>query len=306
MSKSKNQSKAGYLELSKKSNIIFNIILTILSIMCIYPLVLVFMVSITDEKMISLYGYRIIPKKVSLYAYEYILKDIGVVLRAYGTTALVTIVGSLISIAVISMYAYPLSRKSFKYRNTFSFIVYFTMLFNGGLVPWYMVYARFLNLKNSYWALIIPALVSPMYVLIMRTFFSTSIPDSLIEAAKIDGAGEFYIFCRIVIPLAKPAIATISLFNILNYWNDWYLPLLFITDEKKFTLQYLLYRVEKSIQYLSSSSQNLGNVSEILSKIPSQSSRMAMAIIAIGPIIFAYPFFQKYFVQGLTIGAVKG
>lgn len=295
-----------YTEISRTGNIVFNIIMIIFAILCIYPLLLVFAVSITDEKAISLYGYHLIPKKVSFYAYKYVLQDYMVIGRAYFTTILVTTVGSFISVIVMSMFAYPLSRKYFKYRNKFSFFVYFTMLFNGGLVPWYMVYARFLHLKNSYWALIIPALVSPMYVLIMRTFFTNTIPDEIVEAAKIDGAGEFYTFVKIIVPLSKPVIATVSLFNILSYWNDWYLPLLFITDEKKYTLQYLLYKVESSIQYLSNSSQNFGNVSEILSKIPSQSARMAMAIVAIGPIIFAYPFFQKYFVEGLTIGSVKG
>jgi putative aldouronate transport system permease protein len=180
------------------------------------------------------------------------------------------------------------------------------MLFNAGLVPWYMTYVNILHIKNTVFAMILPGLFTPLYVLIMRTFFSTTIPLSIIEAAKIDGASEWRIFTRIVIPLSKPSLATIGLFNVLFYWNDWYSPLLFITDERLFNLQYMMYRVDRSITYLVSQSNTLGNVSELLANIPSQTARMAMAIIAIGPIIFAYPFFQKYFVAGLTVGSVKG
>ncbi len=221
-------------------------------------------------------------------------------------TIFVTVVGSVLSLIVISLYAYPLSRKDFEHRKLFTLLVFFTMLFNAGLVPWYMVYVNVLHLKNSVFAMILPGLCTPLYVLIMRTFFQTTIPQSIIEAAKIDGASEFRIFTRIVLPLSKPSLATIGLFNVLFYWNDWYSPLLFITDEKLFNLQYMMYRVDRSITYLVSQSNTLGNVSELLANIPSQTARMAMAIIAIGPIIFAYPFFQKYFVAGLTVGSVKG
>jgi putative aldouronate transport system permease protein len=179
------------------------------------------------------------------------------------------------------------------------------MLFNAGLVPWYMVYTNVLHIKDTVFAMILPWLMTPLYVLIMRTFYTTTIPESIIEAAKVDGASEFKIYTRIVLPLSKPSLATIGLFNVLCYWNDWYAPLLFITDEKLYNLQYLLYRINQSITYITSQSNSLGNVSEILANIPSQTARMAMAIIVIGPIVLAYPFFQKYFVEGLTVGSIK-
>lgn len=292
-------------KISKRADMVLNIFMILLVIACIYPIFLVFGVSITDEHTITLEGYRLIPKAVSLAAYEYVFTDAVDIFRAYGVTIMVTAIGSVLSLIVISLYAYPLSRRDFKYRTHFTLIVFFTMLFNAGLVPWYMVYTNVLHINNTIFAMILPGLMTPLYVLIMRTFYATTIPESIIEAAKVDGASEFMIFTRIVLPLSKPSLATIGLFNVLYYWNDWYAPLLFIKDEKLFNLQYLLYRINQSITYLTSQSNSLGNVSELLANIPSQSARMAMAIIAIGPIVLAYPFFQKYFVEGLTVGSIK-
>ncbi|MCH4886179.1 carbohydrate ABC transporter permease [Acidaminobacter sp. JC074] len=291
--------------ISKKADIILNIFMLLLALACIYPLLLVFGISITDEKTVTLEGYKLIPQVVSFKAYEYVFTDAVDIFRAYGVTIFVTIVGSITSLSVISLYAYPLSRKDFRYRKHFTLLVFFTMLFNAGLVPWYMVYTNVLHIKDTIFAMILPGLMTPLYVLIMRTFYSTTIPESIIEAAKVDGASEFKIFTSIILPLSKPSLATIGLFNVLYYWNDWYAPLLFITDEKLYNLQYLLYRINQSITYLTSQSNSLGNVSELLANIPSQTARMAMAIVAIGPIVLAYPFFQKYFVEGLTVGSIK-
>lgn len=276
------------------------------TIACVLPLLIVFSASITDEKTVTMYGYSLFPRNLSLEAYKYIYKDIMVILRAYGVTVFVTVVGSALSLVTIALYAYPISRKDFKYRNVFTFIVFLTMLFNGGLVPWYMVYVNVLHIDDTIMALILPYLMTPLYVLIMRTFFMTAIPDGIIEAARIDGAGEFQTFVWIVLPLAKPVLATIGLFNILTYWNDWYAPLLFINNEKLFNLQYLMYRVDKAIIYLSNNAGSINNATQIMANLPSQTARMAMAVVAIGPIILAYPFFQKYFVEGLTIGSIKG
>lgn len=303
---SKLESLENVTKISKKADLVINIIMIILALLCLYPLFLVFSISITDEQLISHAGYQLFPDKLSLRAYTYVLREATDILRAYGVTIFVTIVGSLLSLTIISLYAYPLSRDDFEHRKLFTFLVFFTMLFNAGLVPWYMVYVNVLHLKNSIFAMILPGLFTPLYVLIMRTFFKMSIPNGIIEAAKLDGASEFRIFAQIVLPLAKPALASIGLFNVLYYWNDWYSPLLFITDERLFNLQYMMYRIDRSITYLVSQSNTLGNVSELLANIPSQTARMAMAIIAIGPIIFAYPFFQKYFVAGLTVGSMKG
>ena len=276
------------------------------TIACVLPLIIVFSASITDEKTVTMYGYSLFPRNLSLEAYKYIFKDIMVILRAYGVTVLVTVVGSALSLITIALYAYPISRKDFKYRNVFTFIVFLTMLFNGGLVPWYMVYVNVLHIDDTIMALILPYLMTPLYVLIMRTFFMTTIPDGIIEAARIDGAGEFQTFVWIVLPLAKPVLATIGLFNLLTYWNDWYAPLLFINNEKLFNLQYLMYRVDKAIIYLSNNAGSINNATQIMANLPTQTARMAMAVVAIGPIILAYPFFQKYFVEGLTIGSIKG
>lgn len=294
------------IQISKKTNVLLNILMLFLTGICLYPLVLVFAVSITDEQLISQVGYKLIPDAISFKAFAYVLSDAKDILRAYGVTLFVTVVGSISSLSIISLYAYPLSRSDFRHRGVFTFLVFFTLLFNSGLVPWYMVYTNVLHIKNTVFALILPGLFTPLYVLIMRTFFATSVPYGIIEAAKIDGASEWRIFFQIVLPLSKPALATIGLFNVLYYWNDWYAPLLFITDERLYNLQYMLYRIDRSITYLVSQSNSLGNVTELLANIPSQTARMAMAIIAIGPIILAYPFFQKYFVAGLTVGSIKG
>jgi len=293
-------------KISRKADFALNVIMLLCTLACVLPLLIVFSASITEEKTVTMYGYSLIPRNLSLESYKYIFKNIGVVLRAYGVTMLVTVVGSTLSLVIIALYAYPISRKDFKYRGLFTFIVFLTMLFNGGLVPWYMVYVNVLHINDTLMALILPYLMTPLYVLIMRTFFMTSIPDGIIEAAKIDGAGELQTFVRIVLPLAKPALATIGLFNVLTYWNDWYAPLLFINNEKLFNLQYLMYRVDKAIMYLSNNAGSINNATQIMANLPSQTARMAMAVIAIGPIILAYPFFQKYFVEGLTIGSIKG
>jgi len=295
-----------FTKINRKADIALNIVMILCTIACVLPLLIVFSASITDEKAVTLYGYSLFPRDLSLEAYKYIFKDIMVILRAYGVTVFVTVVGSALSLVIIALYAYPISRKDFKYRNVFTFIVFLTMLFNGGLVPWYMVYVNVLHIEDTIMALILPYLMTPLYVLIMRTFFMTTIPDGIIEAARIDGAGEFQTFVWIVLPLAKPVLATIGLFNLLTYWNDWYAPLLFINNEKLFNLQYLMYRVDKAIIYLSNNAGSINNATQIMANLPTQTARMAMAVIAIGPIILAYPFFQKYFVEGLTIGSIKG
>lgn len=287
-------------------NAIFNLIFIIYSVACIVPLLLVIGVSFTDENTIITSGYNFIPKVFSLEAYKWVFQSGDAIIRAYGLSIGITILGTLCSVAIIAMFAYVISRKDFKYRNIFSFIVFFTMIFNGGLVPWYMVYTNLLHINDTPAAYIVPALVNAWYVMIMRTFFQTNVPDSIIESAKIDGAGEFRTFIQIVLPLAKPGLATIALFQTLQFWNDWYLPLMLIENSKLFNLQYILYKTLTAIQYLAQASNITGGTAQILAKLPSETARMAMCVLAIGPIILAYPFFQKYFVKGLTVGAVKG
>ena len=294
--------------ISKPANAVLNFAFILYSLLCIIPLFLVLAVSFSDEISIAKNGYKFIPQKFSTAAYDYLFVNGKAIINAYGVTIFATVVGSILSIIVIALYAYPLSRKDFRYKNVFTFIVFFTMLFSGGLVPWYLVCTRVLHIQDTIWALIIPYLMNGWYVLIMRTFFATTIPDSIIEAAKIDGAGEFRTFAVVVLPLAKPVIATIGLFNTIFYWNDWWLPLMLLkTKDNLANLQFTMYKITTNIQYLTQMAPSAaGQTGNTIAMMPSETARMAMCVLAVGPIIIAYPFFQKYFVKGLTIGGVKG
>nr|WP_029191427.1 carbohydrate ABC transporter permease [Paenibacillus elgii] len=291
--------------LSPAWNVIFNLIAGFLAIACVFPFVFVTIISFTDEGTLARNGYRIIPEKWSLEAYRYVFKAGDQLLRSYGVTIAVTVIGTLLSMIMIALFAYAISRKSFKYRNFFSFFAFFTMLFNGGLVPTYIVVTQLLGLKDSIWGLILPLAVNAFYIMIMRTFFSTSVPDAIIESGKIDGAGEFGIFFRLVLPLSLPGLATIGLFSTLGYWNDWFNALLYIDKPSLVPLQSMLMRIETSMQFILQNTSNPSMGVALLQSLPQDTSRMAMVVLATGPIVFAYPFFQRYFIQGLTVGAVK-
>ena len=290
----------------KNESLFYNIfahgVFVLFCIGCILPLLLVLGVSLSDEYSVAVNGFHLIPEKISFKAYTYVLSSSGSLLNAYLVTIFVTVTGTCLSLLITSMFAYPISRKVLKYRNKVALFIFFPMLFNGGLVPWYILISRYLHLKDTILVMIIPYLVISWYVLLMRNFFAT-IPDAMIESARIDGAGELRTFFRIVIPLSLPAIATIGLFSTLLYWNDWWLSLLFIENRSLMPLQYLLQSILMNIEVLISNP--LTKLSRRI-EVPSQTARMAMCIIAIGPIIFAYPFYQKYFIKGLTIGAIKG
>jgi len=304
--KNKNESLS-LNSISPTANLVLNVIFTVYCIACMAPLLLILMVSITDQTSLVLNGYSFFPSKINFDTYRYLFSDIEKLLRAYGVTIFTCVVGTFFCVLFTMLYAYPISRKSFKYRNFFSFFMFFTMLFQGGLVPWYILYTKYLHLQNNIFAMIMPAVMNAFYVLIAKTFFTINLPDSVLEAARIDGASEFKIFYKIVIPMSTPVIATIALFSFLGYWNDWYLCLLFINDPKYFNLQYSMYQALLSLQFLTSSlAQVSPGVASELANVPGETLRMAMAIIGVGPIIFAYPFFQRYFIKGLTIGAVKG
>lgn len=282
-----------------------HVIFIFCSAAAILPLLLIIIISFSSENSIVKYGYSFFPHEFSMFAYKYVFSDPHTLIRAYSNTIFATVVGTLVCMCITSALAYPLSRKSMPFRKFFTFYVVFTILFNGGLVPWYIVMKIYLHLNDNLWALVIPGLLlNGFYVLIMRTFFANTIPVELLEAANMDGAGEFRIFAQIVIPLSKPVYATIGLFATLAYWNDWYNSMLFQINKDNYSMQYVLQKILTNVQYLSQSRSN--NAGAALAALPQETSRMAMAIIAIGPIIFAYPFFQKYFIKGLTIGAVKG
>lgn len=295
-------------QVSPFANTLINVFFIIYSLCCLVPLLLILMVSFSNEQDVLIHGYSLIPKQIDLAAYDFLFMDWKKLVTSYGVTIFVTIVGTVASVIIMSLYAYPLSRTDFPQRKFFTFFIFFTMLFNGGLVPWYLVYTQVLDLKNDIFALIIPLLVSAFFVLIIRTFFQTTIPLAVLESAKIDGAGELRIFFQIVMPLSLPVLATVSLFSTLNYWNDWFLSLVFMSDDKTLSIQYLMYKTLMNIQYLANNSQAASAIAASGGKVtyPNETVRMAMAIVGIGPIVFAYPFFQKYFVKGLTVGAVKG
>lgn len=276
--------------------------LSLLALLCVIPFFIMFSGSITDEKYLQLNGYSILPHVFSLKAYAYIFSGNSSIGKAYLVTIFVTVVGTAFSMIITGLLAYSLSRKELKFRNSLSFIVFFTILFNGGLVPWYIVTTKYLHLGDTIWGLILPYTVNAWNMFLLRNFFST-IDDAMLESARIDGANEVNILFRIVFPLALPGVMTVGLFYALQYWNDWWLPLLLINDQKLYPVQYLLRMVLSSMQYISS-----GGVGSTYaaSAVPAESIKMAITIVTIGPIIFVYPFVQKYFIKGLTVGGVKG
>ncbi len=277
--------------------------ITLFAIMCLIPFLMIVIGSVTEESHIIKNGYSLIPSVLSLDAYEFIFKNPKQIVSAYQITLLVTSVGTLIGLFITAMTAYVLQRKDFKNRNVFSFYFFFTTLFSGGLVPWYILIVKYLGWKDSLLALIVPPLLNVFYIIIMRSFISSTIPDAISESAKIDGAGDFRIFLSMILPLTKPALATIGLFISLNYWNDWYHATLFINKENLYPLQYFLYKILSSIAFANSSVASQGSV---VMDTPKESFKLAMTVIATGPIVLLYPFVQKYFIQGMTIGSVKG
>lgn len=266
----------------------------------LFPFLMLVSSSITDESALVMEGFKLWPSKISFDAYQLIFKT-NTVSQAYKVTIFVTAVGTALSLLATSAIAYALSIKTFMLRNTIAMYVYFTMLFSGGLVPTYLLISKYLHMSDTLWVLIIPALVSPWNMFLMRNFFQ-DIPSSLMESAKIDGAGDIKILLRIVLPISKPAIATIGLFYALGYWNEWYRAMLFINKESLYPLQYLIMSIMRNIDYANS----MASQTTIDFPIPTYTVRMATTVVTIGPIIFLYPFLQKYFVKGLTVGAIKG
>lgn len=284
----------------------FTILLILFTLSCIFPFIFVIVISLTDEKALQLNGYELLPAQWSTDAYQYLIQDGGQLLRSLGVTIMITVIGTLITVFMTGTYAYVLSRASFPYRKFFTFYLFFTMLFAGGMVPSYLVMTKMLGLKNTIWALILPLAFSPYNVIILRTFFKKSIPESIIESAKMDGCSEFRVFFQIVLPLAIPGVATIGLFSSLGYWNDWFNALLYIDTNKLIPLQYLLMKIQNSMEFLANNNDiTLAQQQAIQNSLPQESTRMAMVVVATLPIAIVYPFFQKYFVQGLTIGGVK-
>lgn len=292
----------------KQFQVIAHIVLVILSLLAIMPMILMVISSLTDNNSLIANGYSYIPKQWSLYAYEYIFSTGNSVIHAYGVSIVLTIVGTALSLTITTLLAYALSKKDLPGKKIFTFFVVFSMLFNGGLVPTYLVYTNVLNLKNTFFALLVPGLLlNGFNVMLMKSYFVSSIPEEIIDAAYIDGASETKTFLNIALPLSKPILATIALFAGIAYWNDWMNGYIYITKRTDlYAVQNLLNRMMQNIQFLSQSSSNVQNANVGLSAIPTASVRMAMATVGILPIIVTYPFVQKHFVKGITLGGVKG
>lgn len=283
-----------------------NAVMILLTLCCLFPFVLLVMSSLTEENTLIREGYSLFPSKFSLESYTYLFRNSNRIFTAYGITILVTVVGTVTGLLMTTLMAYALSRRDLMGRNGLAFFVFFTMLFNGGLVPTYIMYTRYLPVRNSLWALIIPSLlVNAFYVIMMRTYFNTNIPDAVIEAARIDGAGEFRILFTIVLPMSLPMVATMALLIGLSYWNDWRNGLYYIQDKNLYSIQVLLNDMLRDVQALRSG-MDAAAAAEIAQSMPSVGIRMSIAVIGVLPIMIIYPFFQKYFVKGITIGAVKG
>lgn len=291
---------------NKTEQIVLNLVFILLTIAAAAPFLLLVCSSLSSEAALASYGYGFWPREFTLHAYTYLFKSSSKILRGYGITILVTLIGTTLSVLITTLFAYPLSRKELPFRFGFSFFVFFTMLFNGGLVPTYMMWTQTFHIKNTIWALIVPGLLlNAFYVIMMRSFFTSNIPDALVEAARIDGAGEYRILARIVLPLSKPMMATISLMVGLGYWNDWTNSLYYITEENLYSIQAILNTIITNIQFLTSGQTSVSSAVDV-SKLPSVSIRMAIAVVGVLPVLCIYPFFQKYFVKGIVVGGVKG
>ncbi len=285
--------------------VLVNTVLVIITLIMTLPLVLLFISSISSEKSLLVNGYSFFPKEYSLAAYRYIMSNSRTIFQAYGVTIIVTIIGTFMNITLSSMMAFPISIKKLPFRNLISFYIFFTMLFNGGLVPSYLMWTGTFHIKNTLFALLLPNfMLSAMNVMLIRTFFMTSIPDALYEAAKIDGAGYLKVFKAIVLPLGKPILVTTGLFSGLAYWNDWTNGLYYVTKPKYYSIQTLLNRMIQDIQAIQANSSAASNAS--IMAVPTVSIRMAIAFVALIPILVIYPFLQKYFADGIALGAVKG
>lgn len=282
-----------------------NLFFILFSAAFIIPFLYAISISLTSESVIKAEGYKLIPPSLDFTAYQIVFKNANEIIQAYGVTIFTTLVGTFLSLLIMALCAYPLSRPDFKWRYFLTFFIFFTMIFGGGLIPTYILITQYYGLGDSIWVYIIPSLANAFHIIIFRTFFA-GLPFTLIESAKLDGASELKIFFRIILPLSKPVLATIGLFNLLGRWNEWMTALIYIRDANLYTLQFLLQRILMEVEFLNNVAKDLpidiiGDIG-----VPTETVRFAMAIVAAGPMLFIFPFFQKHFAKGLTIGSVKG
>jgi len=293
------------LAISPTANAILNVLMVFGCILTLFPIYIIVISSVTSEASLLSNGYRLWPEEFSTLAYKFLFSQGSIVITAYKNTIISTVAGTVLSVVMVGLYAYPLSRDNFKFKTFFTFFAFFTMLFGGGLVSYYMVTRQILQIQNSLWALFLPSAFSPFWVIVMRTFYKMNVPNEIIESARMDGASEWRTFFLIVMPLAVPGLATVALFSAIGIWNNFFNCLLLVDEAQYYSLQFTIYTTLNNIRFLLENADKLQGVVN-LSELPSQTFRMAMAVVTIGPIIFAYPFFQRYFIRGLTIGALKG
>ncbi len=294
-------------QVSRKWNVIFSALLILCAFLVIFPMALMIIVSFSSTDSIREVGYTLLPKEWSLQGYQYLFEMGDQLLRSYRITILYSVTGTVLGLIIMMMYAYVISQKDFPLKNFLTWFLFFTMLFGGGLVPSYILNVRYYHLKDTFWILILPGLVSAYMVLILRTFIRTAIPDGLFDAAKIDGAGHFTIFFKIVVPLSKAGIATVGLFIFIAKWNDWFTGMLYVESPDLVPLQTLLTKLQSSIDFLKQNTTAAARPDglQMLKSLPSTNLRMACTVVAVLPVLFAYPFFQRYFVNGMTIGSIK-
>lgn len=277
----------------------------VVCLVALIPIYIIVIASVTSEAALTENGYRLWPAAFSSMAYKFLFAQGSIVLTAYINTILSTLAGTVLAVVMVGLYGYAISRDTFKFKGFFTFYAFFTMLFGGGLVAYYMVTRQVLQIQNSLWALFLPSAFSPFWVIVMRTFYKANVPNEVIESARIDGASEWRTLLQIVLPLAVPGLATVALFSAIGIWNNFFNCLLLVDEAKYYSLQFTIYTTLNNIRFLLENADKLMGLVN-MAELPSQTFRMAMAVVTVGPIIFAYPFFQRYFIRGLTIGAVKG
>lgn len=289
----------------RRFRLIALIVMLVWTVICLAPFVLMISASITDEQTLIREGYKFWPQKVNFAAYQYLWAKRDTIFNAYMISIIVTVVGTFTNVLITTLFAYPLARRDFKWRNVFAFVVFFTMLFNGGMTASYIIWTQVFHIRNTIWALIIPNyLMGGMNILLVRNYYTASIPDAILEAARVDGASEMTIYTRIMVPLSKPVMITVALFAGIAYWNDWTNGLYYINDAKLYSIQNLLNKMIQDIQALQANAS--ASASSAIMQIPTVSVRMAIAFVALVPILIIYPFLQKYFAEGIALGAVKG
>ena len=290
------------------TNLVFSLVMSIVAILTVVPVALVFIISVTSSESLTMRGFSFLPMSTSFIAYQSLFEGGSQLVDSYIITIQVTAVHTVLSVLLMTMYAYVLAQQRFGARKFYTFVVFFTMLFSGGLVPSYIINVNVLHINNTVWILILSGMVGTFNIIVLRTFITTTIPIELFDAAQIDGADEFRVFFRIVLPLSKAGLATIGLFVLVGKWNEWFTGMLYIENPKLVPLQTMLTRIQKQIDFIKSNSSLASSPDgrQMLEKMPSEQTRMAIVVITTLPILFAYPFFQRYFIRGMTIGSVKG